>query len=94
MSDVPNIRTVSHEYWHNMPVAAYRSHIAMSQAAVDSGIFGNMTVTHAYSEHWSTPGEYEFPMRLYSEDDVRGLIELYQDEIAQLKQQLMLDNIA
>lgn len=83
--DTPLIRTVSGESWLGMPVAAYQEHHPLPDTPEARGVFGKVRVIHDYCEHWSTPGEYEFPMRLYTEDSVRGLLELYEEEIAQLK---------
>ncbi len=87
-ADAPVIRSATHESWHDMNVAAYREHRALPDTPEARSVFGKMRVIHNYSEHWSTPGEYEFPIRLYTEDDVRGLLELYQERIAELEAQL------
>ncbi len=87
-ADAPVIRSATHESWHGMQAAAYREHRALPDTPEARSVFGKMRVIHNYSEHWSTPGEYEYPMRLYTEDDVRGLLELYQERIAELEAQL------
>lgn len=83
-TDMPLIRTMSSESWHGMTVAAYREHHPLPDTPEARGVFGKLRVIHNYCEHWSTPGEYEFPMRVYTEDDVRGQFELYQERIATL----------
>lgn len=87
-ADAPVIRSATHETWHGMQAAAYREHHPLPDTPEARGVFGKMRVIHNYCEHWSTPGEYEFPMRLYTEDDVRGLLELYQERIDALEAQL------
>ena len=87
-ADAPLVRTTTHEHWHGMPVAAYREHRALPDTPEARSVFGKMRVVHGYSEHWSTPNEREFPMRVYTEDDVRGLLELYQERIDALEAQL------
>ena len=89
-ADAPITRTATHEHWHGMTVAAYREHHPLPNTPEARSVFGKTRVLHDYSEHWSTPGEYEFPVRLYTEDDVRGQFELYQERIRELEAQLNL----